>query len=242
MLRICAHQPELWPLPRLLAKWAAVDVLVLLDIVHFNRASLQHRCRLLHQTKTSSEERWLTIPFQHVGHPQQIRVVEPANTTWPKYHANQIREWYREADPKRLRAISDWYKGETPRSPDAIQSIAIHAWHSMTKLAALCDLDLPPVILASALIPPEGGWGQKSDLVLNICKAMKADRYLAGVRGSQYLDYAAFERAGVSIEVQAFAHPPGMLGRSQAELSALHTYLTEGPDAVRVAVQKRGGT
>jgi len=112
----------------------------------------------------------------------------------------------------------------------------------MTKLAALCDLDLPPVILASALIPPEGGWGQKSDLVLNICKAMKADRYLAGVRGSQYLDYAAFERAGVSIEVQAFAHPPGMLGRSQAELSALHTYLTEGPDAVRVAVQKRGGT
>lgn len=237
-MKVALHQSEFFPIPRLLAKWAAADVLVLLDIVNFNRASLQHRCRLLHQTKTSSEERWLTIPFQHLGQPQQIRVVEPATPTWPKFHANQISEWYREAPPARLRDVRDWFMGQLPGDS---QSISIYAWRSMTTLAMLCGLDLPPVILASALMPPMGGWGQKSDLVLNICRAMKADRYLAGVRGSQYLDYAAFEQAGVSIEVQAFAHPPNMLGRSQAELSALHTYLAEGPDAVRVAVQKRGG-
>jgi hypothetical protein len=209
----------------------------------FNRDSLQHRCRLSHQTKTGSEDRWLTIPFAHVGTPQQIRVVEPADTTWPRRHYRQVREWYGAAGWNRGgrgQPVADWFLAQVPRTEDDLQSVSIHAWRSMQAIANLCDLILPPVILASALLPPEHGWGQKSDLVLNICRAMKATRYLAGVRGAQYLDYAAFEREGVSIEVQAFAHPYGLAGRSTVELSALHTYLTEGPAAVRVAVMARG--
>lgn len=235
-MRLAIHQPEYWPIPRLLAKWAAVDLLVLLDTAQFDRASLQHRARFLPRTAAGSENRWLTIPFQHVGEPQQIRVVEPADLGWPARHLAQVREWYPGLG-RRIQAVADWFKAATAPNADAIESVALYAWRSMAALAEMCDLTLPPVIPASALQPPPGGWGQKSDLVLNICQAVKARTYLAGVRGSQYLDWAAFERAGISIQVQAFTHPPEYLGRSQVELSALHLYLTDGPDAVRIAVK-----
>lgn len=235
-LLLACHQPEYWPIPRLLAKWAAVDLLVLLDVVNFNRESLQHRCRLAR----GAEPQWLTIPFRHVGAPQRIRSVEPSDITWPARHRAQIREWYRHVDARRLTHVGDWYYANTPAREEATLSVAMYAAQSMTDLAALCGLAMPPVLLASALRPPENGWGLKSDLVLNVCRAVGAKTYLAGVRGAQYLDYDAFERAGISIEVQAFAHSPTFPGRSQEELSALHTYLVDGPEAVRAAVTVRG--
>lgn len=239
-MRIAIHQPEYWPVPRLLAKWAAVDLLILLDITTFDRASLQHRCRMLPTVNAISEDRWLTIPYRHIGQPQQIRVVEPIDITWPKRHLAQIREWYLDANPDRLLAISDWFGANTAPNPDAIASVALYAWRSMEALVEWCRMGMPPVIWASALRPPDGGWGHKNDLVLNLCRAVRADTYLSGVRGSQYLDYSAFEQAGISIETQAFAHSSEFLGRSQVELSALHHYLVQGPEAVRIVVKAKG--
>jgi hypothetical protein len=220
----------------------AADLLVLLDIVNFDRESLQHRCRLA----CNGESRWLTIPYRHIGEPQRLRSLEPLDHTWPKAHLARIREWYRGADAKRLQAIGDWYTTHGPTSDESLESVAIYAWKSMTYLVDICGLIAPPIILASALHPPAKGWGQKSDLVLNLCAAvfggagaLGRPTYLSGVTGSKYLDYAAFERAGISIEVQAYAPPPHLPGRSQMELSALHTYLTDGPDAVRTAVAAR---
>jgi hypothetical protein len=49
--------------------------------------------------------------------------------------------------------------------------------------------------------------GRKSELVLNICKAVGASRYYSGKAGSTYLDADAFRRAGVGVVVQEFEHP-----------------------------------
>lgn len=236
-MRLAIHQPEYWPIPRLLAKWASVDLLILLDIADFDRASLQHRCRLA--PRGLAEDRWLTIPFQHTGQSQPLRMVEPADATWPHRHITQIREWYRGVNGVRLQTVGDWYRAHAPASMDATQSVALYAAATMTSLVEWCQMAMPPVIFASALRPPDGGWGRKGDLVLNLCRAVRAETYLAGVRGAQYLDWASFERAGISIEVQAFATPADLPGRSQAELSALHAYLTDGPEAVRVATMAK---
>lgn len=248
-MKIAIHQPEYWPLPRLLAKWASVDLLILLDTVDFNRESLQHRARLL---RSGGPPIWLTIPFRHVGGAQRLRTVEPADVTWPLRHLAQIREWYRGlASPKTLGRVADWYHGMLPSTDTGLTlSVAQWAGESMDYLGAhLCGLTLPPVMLASALQAPPQGWGARGDLVLNLCRAVGAKTYLAGARGAQYLDYAAFDRAGISIEVQAFApvgsalaatqHTHGPPGTSPVELSALHLYLVEGPEAVRGQVEVR---
>ncbi|HET7776233.1 MAG TPA: WbqC family protein, partial [Azospira sp.] len=50
--------------------------------------------------------------------------------------------------------------------------------------------------------------GAKSELILNLCRAVGADTYLAGMGGSRaYLDRAAFAKAGVAIAWQDFHHP-----------------------------------
>jgi hypothetical protein len=217
MKRIAIHQPEYWPLPRLLAKWAVADLLIVLDIVQFDRSSLQHRARF--QSRFDGAYRWLTVPFAHIGTPQQIRVLEPVERNWAVKHWARLREWYRGVEPERLDAIAVWFETQ---HQDHGQAISTYTLESMKFLATLVGIQTP-YVLASALIPPTGGWGGKSDLVLNLCKASGAGIYLAGVRGATYLDWAAFERLGISIEVQAYMHPT-----SEPELSALHTYFEAG--------------
>jgi hypothetical protein len=50
--------------------------------------------------------------------------------------------------------------------------------------------------------------GQRADLVFEICRALGADRLLAGMGGSRgYLDVDEFARRGVRIEWHQFQHP-----------------------------------
>lgn len=223
-MKVAIHQPEYWPIPRLLAKWAAADLLIILDIAQFDRSSLQHRARL--KSRFDGMYRWLTIPFIHSG-PQQIRVLEPAERTWALKHWYRLREWYRDADEARMELISTWFNGR-----ERGQAISTYALESMEFLGKLLNISTK-VQLASAMMPPEGGWGGKSDLVLNLCRAAQSTVYLSGVRGASYLDWNAFERVGISIEVQAYRHQS-----AEPELSALHTYLEHGQDALKDLVSQ----
>lgn len=228
-MKVAIHQPEYWPIPRLLAKWAAADLLVVLDIVQFDRSSLQHRARL--QSTFDLANRWLTIPFIHIGTPQQIRVLEPADPDWAEKHWARIKDWYRAAEPARMETIGAWFKLMHSRSGEAISNYTVE---SMRFLGAILGIETP-IMLASSMFPPAGGWGGKSDLVLNLCKSAGADVYLSGVRGATYLDWTAFERSGISTEVQAYRHP-----QAEPELSALHTYLDHGTEALNdLCLQRR---
>lgn len=215
--KLAINQPEYWPLPRLLAKWAAADLLVVLDTAQFDRSSLQHRARF--RSRFDGAQRWLTIPFAHNPLPQQVRVLDPIDRDWTLKHWARLREWYRGAETSRLREVEVWYLKVHESHGEAISTYALE---SMLHLADLTGI-ATPYVLASALVPPPGGWGGKSELILNICKKVGARTYLSGVRGASYLDWAAFERAGISIEVQAYRQ-----AEDEAELSALHTYLEEG--------------
>ncbi len=218
-MKICAHQPEYWPIPRLLAKWRSADLLVLLDTVDFDRESLQHRMKL---TDATGSLAWVTIPYQHVGGPQQIRVVEAADPKWPEKHFQIISRYYKaSAKPESLKEVARWYHERAMRW----ESVAEAALGSMQFLAAVTHL-ATPVVFASALIAPEGGWGSGGTRVLNICKALHADAYISGASGAKLLDTRAFEQARVRIEIQAFPQESGML----AGLSGLHDYLLEGPE------------
>ena len=50
--------------------------------------------------------------------------------------------------------------------------------------------------------------GVKSEMILNMCRELGADAYLSGMGASHdYLDVAAFERAGIELIWQDFRHP-----------------------------------
>src|SRR5947207_192771 len=79
--------------------------------------------------------------------------------------------------------------------------VAIHQPHYLPWLGYL---HRTPLVKSSAL----GVEGAKSELVLNLCKAVGASALLVGLGGSRhYLDRRAFAEAGIELQMQEFAHP-----------------------------------
>ena len=68
----------------------------------------------------------------------------------------------------------------------------------------LWDLGIgTPLLFSSEMITG----GEKSELVLNLCRAAGADSYLSGAMGRDYLDEPAFTTANISIQYQDYTHP-----------------------------------
>jgi hypothetical protein len=73
--------------------------------------------------------------------------------------------------------------------------------------------------------------GAKSDLVLNLCRAVGATTYLSGPLGRGYLDEASFAEAGIAVKYHDYTPPiysqafPGF----EAGISTLDLLFNEGP-------------
>jgi hypothetical protein len=225
-MKVAIHQPEYWPIPRFLAKWAQADLLVILDTVQFDRGSLQHRCKL---ASTDGQLRWLTIPFHHNGS-RVLRDLVPCDLEWAMRHWRTIREWYRYSD--RLDTIEAFYRG-LDRNPRP--SIADYSESTMMIASDLAAVSTPTKRVTD-LTPPDGHWGAKVDLVLNICRAVGATTYLSGRAGYEYLLPATekFSQAGIAIEIQTYPQAAEVPG-----LSSLHIYLQHGPTRLRELVTRR---
>jgi WbqC-like protein len=225
-VKLAIHQSEYWPIPRLLAKWRAADLLILLDIVQFNRESLQHRCKV---RANDGMVRTLTIPFRHEVPFPQIRALEAAEADWMEKHQTRLHQWYRgRAALERLGVVDEWF---TEAAAHRHEGVAFHSARTMLTAAAWARVTVP-VIWASTLLPPPGGWGPKNELIVNLCQAVRAKTYLSGRSGALYLDSGLFERHGIGIEIQAFQPA------ERDELSSLHVYLAEGPDALAAQVKR----
>jgi len=198
---VTIHQPHYLPWLGYLHRMARADVFVLLDHVQFERgngSSYQNRTRYRMHGDPDCAARWLTVPVTQHSHTERILDKEVDGTWRSASHASTLRHAYREA-PHR-----DLYWPE-------LKALLAKPW------ARLVDLNIAtieflrdafgirtPLVRSSTLDVS----GAKSELIVSICKALKADVFLGGLGGTRrYLDAAAFERAGIHVEWQSFQHP-----------------------------------
>ena len=200
---VTIHQPHYLPWLGYLHRMARSDVFVLLDHVQFERANYQTRTRILER----GEPRWLTVPVTQRSQKDTIlekRIGSPEDV---QKHFLTLKHSYREAP------YLGFYTAELRR-------IYAAKWETLVDLnaAALGFLrdafDIrTPIVRSSEL----GVGGAKAGLVLNICKALGARGFLAGLGASRhYIDAQAFAREGVRVHYQQFDHPR----YSQCESSA----------------------
>ena len=197
---VTVHQPHYMPWLGYLHRMARADLFIVLDHVQFERGNYQNRTMI----RVDGEPRWLTVPV--VQHSQKERIVEKqidnalAGTPrwWSSAHFQTIRHAYREAPflgrylPE-LRRILETRWQRVVELDEAMLDFLRDAFGIGTKRVRSSELNVA---------------GAKSQLILNLCRAVGADTLLAGLGGSRdYLDRAAFEREGVRIEYQEFAHP-----------------------------------
>ncbi len=189
---VAIHQPEHLPWLGFFEKMLRADLFVLLDDVQFSKGDFQNRNRV----KGAGGAQWLTVPVVR-RFPQKLNEVEVAGNDWQAKHWKTLRSCYARAAHFETFAplFEDFYRRPWVR---------------------LADLNVAGIELVARALGVERKWvlasdiavsGHKSELVLNICKALGASAYYSGRTGSTYLDKEAFRQAGIEIVVQDFNHP-----------------------------------
>lgn len=194
---VAIHQPHFLPWQGYMDRMAQADLFILLDHVQFERQNYQNRV----QIKTGQGAQWITVPVNRGS--QQESIIDKTID----YHNDG--DWAR----RMVATLQYAYQGTPYFSMYAptIRDIFNIKWKHLIDL----NLELfnflrdslgiqTPVIRSSELDVP----GQKSELVLNLCRAVKADTFLGGLGGSRrYLDQIAFEQAGINVIWHQFSHP-----------------------------------
>ncbi len=232
---VTLHQPHFLPWLGYLDRMRQADLFIVLDHVQFERRGYQNRTRIL----CDGEPRWFTVPVVQRSQLERIDEKRIDNTPggndrwWGPKHYRTLRYAYREAPyfdvyAPRLRELL-----ETPH--ERLLELDLRA------LEFLRDaLDIRTPLARSSDI---GALGRKSELLLNLCRAVGATVFLGGMGGSrEYLDVDAFERAGIEVRWQQFHHPQYEqcgTDRFIAGLSALDLLAHCGPRSREVLAGRR---
>ena len=196
---IAAHQPNFMPWIGYFDKMKKADVFVTVDHVQMERKGFQNRTRI----KTGEGPRWITVPVVQESRDERVLDKRIDNSRdgrfrWERKmgltlkYAYQAAPHYAEYAP----ALTEILEGRWDKLADLNH-----------KLIDFCRAALAirtPIVRSSDLKID----GAKSEMILNMCRELGAKAYLSGTGASRdYLDVAAFERAGIEVLWQDFQHP-----------------------------------
>ena len=195
-LFVAGHQPHYLPWIGYFNKIFQADLFCLVDTVQYEKKYFQNRNKI----RTKNGELWLTVPVKTDGRfTQMISEVEIDNSyPWRRKHWKSITVAY----------------GKAPHFYDYagfFEDVYSRDWKLLVDLdeyiiaGVLKFLNIPRVIVRSSSF---GTQGQKTDLLLEICKHMGAGGYLSGTGGShEYVDEEKLKKARFSHQFQSFTHP-----------------------------------
>ena len=229
---ITIHQPEHLPWLGLFNKIAKADKFIILDSVQYEKNYFQNRNRIL----GTNGVQWLSIPVSNKGHMHgsiattQI-ASDPKNAKWREKYLQTVKmsygkyPFFNEVFPMLEKAINT----ET----DLFCEI------NMAIIRAFCDaLEIHPEYVRSSELNVDG---LKSSLILDICKEINTDVYIAGPSGRDYLDMKSFDDNGIRVVFNDYHHPVYPQRRTEefvSHLSALDLFMNVGfEEAKKVIMQ-----
>ncbi len=192
---IAIHQPNYLPWLGYFDKIGTVDMFVFLDTVQFVRNDFQHRNRI----KTPAGPKWLSVPCIHNGSRGVLLDQRIAyDTDWAEEHWRLLQISYASAPfgSALFQCLATLYgkRFETLVELNiSLIKVLADALGLKCQWQRSSHLDLPTL--------------HKSELLAAICQRLGADEYLSGVGAKSYLDYKAFDSAGVQVKWQSFSHP-----------------------------------
>ena len=217
------HQPEHAPWLGFFDKAREADVLVLLDRTQFRKNYFQNRNRI----RGDRGAIWLTVPVLTKGRSTQpideVLIDERTNPRWREKCWASLSQHYQQAE---------WWAAHRP----ALEALYHTRWERLVDLNEawitylLNALSIRAKVMKASSLSVDG---ERSELLLAICRELCAGTYLSGISGKDYLDLHAFDRAGIAVEFQEFHHP---IYRQRYEpfvpcLSAADLLLNHGPSS-----------
>jgi len=209
------------------------DEFVFLDDVQFDKHGWRNRNRI----RGPEGPLWLTVPIRvsGLGKPH-IRDVEIDHTQqrWPARHLHALRTCYGPCPH------FDWLY------PD-LEAVLTQRWTRIAELdiafiALLCDkLGLDRRTHRSSelsLGAAQADGDVRCGRLVEICGRLGCNHYYSGAAARDYLDESRFRQAGISVEIQHYAHPtyPQRFGGFIPQLSVVDLMFNCGPRSLEIVL------
>lgn len=221
---LTAHQPVYLPWLGLFHKIALADRFCIFDIAQYQTKDFNNRNKI----KTHTGPIWLSVPVESKNHfSKTLTDIRIVNDGWNRKHFKSIDMAYRKAPYYRD------YIGEIERILLGRTYERLAELNFATLDFGLRSLGIEvPIVTASSY----QFRGQKSDLVLDMCKQLGASTYIFGALGRDYADRQSFASAGVDARFQDYQHPsyPQIHGAFEPYMCVLDLLFNVGPDSRRV--------
>jgi hypothetical protein len=191
---VTIHQPEYLPYLGFFQKVAQADVLIIYDNTQFKKNNYQNRNRI----RTKEGWIWLTVPVSYNFGDLINQVKIDNKQDWAKNHWKSIQANYSRAPyfSQYKSVFEDIYGRKWDKLADL--NIAL-----IKKALEIFDIKTK-VVIASEL----GELKSKStEALIELCLKVGAAEYISGKGGTEYLDSALFEKAGIKLIFQDFHHP-----------------------------------
>lgn len=175
---------------------ARADVFVFYDDVQYDRGGWRNRNRI----KTPRGSEWLTIPVHAGGNVSGHRSINSieiaAGKGWRQLHLDKIAQSYRGAPHyERVASLLE------PLYATECKFLADFTIASTKAIAAF--LGLTPVFLRSSELGVEG---RKTERLINVLRAVGADRYISGPSAQSYIELDLFAAAKIELMYIDYAY------------------------------------
>ena len=189
MTNVMIRQPGYMPNLGFFKKIQSCDIFVFLDDVQFSKDSFDNRNKI----KTENGPIWLIVPVLSKNHfEKKVGTIKINNNLpWAKKHLMSIQFSYSKS--KYFDYYYEFFKNVYNKKWIFLSDLNLHILKFFLKEL---KIEVPIVKLSDLKIS-----GQKSDLVLNMCKHLKAKNYIFGGEGRNYADKEKFIESGVILDL-----------------------------------------
>jgi hypothetical protein len=225
---ISVHQPQYIPWLGYFDKIAKSEAFVFLDTVQYKEREFQNRNKI----RTPQGWIWLTVPVisKSQGRQNIFETKIDNQMPWQRKHDGSIKTSYSSA--RYFKEYFPFFEDVYTREWEYLKDLNIHIINFVLKELSIST----PISLESALETAK----TKTDRIIEICKKLKADTYLSGAGGKDYMDEALFDKEFIKLDYQHFNHPTYRQQYMKDEkdflpyMSILDLLFNEGPESRKV--------
>jgi len=223
---LTAHQPLFLPYLGHFAKIADSDIFVYLDTVSYSKWGWNSRNKI----RTSEGWLWLVVPIlTHGHHNQKLNEIKIDNSQkWKKKHIKAIEMAYAKAEFLELyiNFFRDAYKKEWTYLSDLNEYFLKFF---------IKELGINVEFVKASSLPFTLN-GEKSDLVLDLCKKMNTDVFIFGETGKTYAKIDDFESSNIKLVFQEYKHPKysQVHGEFISHMSIIDLLFNHGPKSLEI--------
>ena len=192
MRTIAIHQPAYIPWLGYFEKIQKSDIFVILDTVQFSKNSFDNR----NLVSLNGKDKWLTVPVKTSKKfkKNSFQELEILQNNWQKSHWGIINESYGKSPffDEFADDLEKFYKKKWVYFLDL-------AWQMLGFLLKKLEINTK-IIMASSLDIKSS----RSQMLLDICKSLKAKKYYSGIGAKDYLDESIFKKSNILVEYQKY--------------------------------------